>query len=120
MADTTDPAQPSTFQLSRRHSHNGRWHQAYRCRLGNHKPRFPPNNHEAPATQHVKSRLLLLSLIVGGVFLAWFIGFELFQVSQHQSWVELAFGLGAVVAAVAGTLYWTGSHHIDWWEVITG
>jgi hypothetical protein len=81
---------------------------------------FLPTLDEAPVTQHVKSHLLVLSLIVGGVFLARFIGFGLSQVSQHQSWVELVLGLGAVVAAVVGTLYWTGSHYIDWWEVILG
>lgn len=83
-------------------------------------PDFLPTLDEAPATQHVKSHLLLLSLIVGGVFSAWFVGFKMFQVFEHQSWGELALGLGAVVAAAAGMLYWTGSHFIDWWELVTG
>ena len=73
---------------------------------------------EAPATQHVKFHLLLVSLNIGCVVSAWFIGFELFHVSEIRSWVALALGLGAVVTAAA--LNWTVGDNIDWWELVTG
>jgi hypothetical protein len=59
-------------------------------------------------------------MIVGGVFAAWFMGFELFQVPENQSWGELALGLGTVVAAGVALLYLIGGHYIDWWELVAG
>ena len=67
-------------------------------------PDFLPTLDEAPAAQHAKSHLLLLFLIIGGVFSAWFMGLELFQVSEYQSWSVLALGLGSIVAAGASKI----------------
>lgn len=47
-------------------------------------------------------------------------GFELFQVSKHQSRGALALDLGIVGAAGAAMLYRAGSHCIDWWELVAG
>lgn len=70
---------------------------------------------EAPATQHVKFHLLLVSFNIGCVVSASFIGFELFHVSEIPSWVALALGLGAVVTAAAAALNWAVGYNIDWW-----
>jgi len=83
-------------------------------------PDFLPTLDDVPPTQKAKSHLLLFSLLLGGVFSAWFMGFELFQVHENKSWLELGILLAAVVGAGGLLLIWTGSTAIDWWELVAG
>jgi len=41
-------------------------------------------------------------------------------VSNSASWGSLLLMLGGVSAAGAVLMYWTGSHYIDWWELLAG
>jgi len=59
-------------------------------------------------------------MIVGAVFAAWLMGFELFQIQEDASWGVLALGLGSVIGMGGALMVWTGSHHIDWWELVAG
>ncbi|KAL3424804.1 hypothetical protein PVAG01_04085 [Phlyctema vagabunda] len=99
-------------------------------------PDFLPTLESAPKTQHLKSYLVLISLVVGGVVGAWFYGFELFQFSSTQdpqipfqpaeptvsdsSVLEIISLLGLVVAALLVVISWTGALWIDWWELVLG
>jgi hypothetical protein len=47
-------------------------------------------------------------------------GFELLQTRDDVSWGALALGLGGAGSAAGVLLYWTGSHYIDWWELVMG
>ena len=98
MAGSTDPADPSNPNQNHTKSDGSKPDTAISAITD---PDFLPTLDEAPATQHAKSHFLLLSMIVGGVFSAWFMGFDLFQVSEHQSWFVLALGLGSVAATGA-------------------
>ncbi|RDW84995.1 hypothetical protein BP6252_02585 [Coleophoma cylindrospora] len=99
-------------------------------------PEFLPTLESAPKTQHIKSYIILISLVIGGVVGAWFFGFELFQVASSKdpqvpftvpeprilasSWIELVALLGLVIAGLLLLISWTGALWIDWWELVLG
>jgi len=83
-------------------------------------PDFLPTLEKAPIQQHLKSNLLLLSLITSGVFGSWLLGLDMFQVSEGQSWGMLASGLMGVVGVIGLGVWFTGALWIDWWELVLG
>ncbi|RDW78159.1 hypothetical protein BP5796_06011 [Coleophoma crateriformis] len=99
-------------------------------------PEFVPTLESVPKTQHMKSYLVLISLVIGGVVGAWFFGFELFQIASSKdpqipfivpeprrlvsSWIELVALLGFVIVGLLALISWTGAHWIDWWELVLG
>jgi hypothetical protein len=70
--------------------------------------------------QAVKSHSVLTSLVFGCVFLGWFFGFDLLQVSGHNSWLELAALLGGFAVVLVLALHWVGVSRIDFWEMVNG
>ena len=74
-------------------------------------PEFLPTLDEAPRRQQAKSHVLLMTLVVGATFGAWFLGFDLLQVEGE--WRALAAAGGGVVVGVMGLLWWTGALWID-------
>jgi hypothetical protein len=117
MSSSTDPAHPSNANENHTTASGEKPKTAYTAVTDSD---FLPTLDDAPVAQHAKSHGLLLFLVVGAVFSAWFMGFELFQPSENSSWIELGLGLGAVTAAGMLMLYWTGSHYVDWWELVSG
>ncbi|KAI9745188.1 MAG: hypothetical protein M1818_001466 [Claussenomyces sp. TS43310] len=81
-------------------------------------PAFLPTLADAPVHQKLKSHSLLVLLIFGAVFGAWFMGFSVLQFSGCQSWMELGLRLGSVATAALALIFWTGTGTIDLWSLI--
>lgn len=109
---TTDPAHPSNANSDHTDSSG---HKPTTAIAALTDPDFLPTLEAAPATQHAKSHLLLLSLLGGAVVAAWLMGFELLQVSAQHSYMDLGLLLGA-----AALLWWVGGLAVDWWELVAG
>jgi hypothetical protein len=86
-------------------------------------PSFLPTLDDAPLQAKVASHSILIFLVVGGVVGSWFLGFDLFQLSDGKSWLELGGVLGGVSVVLIGALFWTGTANVDfkalldefWW-----
>lgn len=113
----TDPAHPSNPNTNHTTRTGEKPTDAYTAITD---PTFLPTLDSAPTTQHIKSHLLLFLLLLSCISVAYFAGFELFQVSDDASWGRLGLVLGAVVGGGAMLMWWTGSYYIDWWELVAG
>jgi hypothetical protein len=65
---------------------------------------FFPTLDDAPLTTKLLSHSILLVLVSGGVFGAWFLGFEIFQVANDRSWYEFLGFLGGISVLGVGVL----------------
>lgn len=95
---------------------------------------FIPTLDDAPLSQKIKSYLLLLFLIVGGVTTLWFFDFSLFKTGASTvveaplapppptTFVEAAKEVGLMTAGASVlimTLFvLTGTAHIDYWSLV--
>ena len=81
---------------------------------------LPTLTHESPATAHLRSYLLVFSLLLISIVGSYVLGFSLLQISPSTSWIEGGITLLALVGVAGTALWWTGSHKIDWWELVMG
>lgn len=81
---------------------------------------LPTLTTSSPTTTHLKSHLTILFLLITSILGSYLLGFSLLQQSSSTTWLESAISLAALVGVGATALWWTGSHKIDWWELVLG